>query len=133
MLLACGGAYFVLRVLPPLLHRINPVFAAQTIEQSRPTLKNSLINFLLLRSHRREVAPVVYRALENRAAADLTTVHADTAVDRVRIVRLGYVLTALVVLFALYLVLFAEEPAGFRAAGSSGRGPTSGAHPGDDR
>ena len=26
------------------------------------TLKNSLINFLLLRDHRREVAPVVYRA-----------------------------------------------------------------------
>ena len=110
LLLGGGGAYFVLRVLPPLIHRINPVFAAQTIEQSRPTLKNSLINFLLLRGHRRELAPVVYRALEDRAAADLTTVRIDTTVDRLRIVRLGYLLTALVVLLALYLFFSPKNP-----------------------
>ncbi len=101
-LLGAGGGYFVARVLPVLVHRINPVFAAQTIEHSRPTLKNSLINFLLLRGHRREVAPIVYRALEERAAADLATVPAETAVDRARIVRLGCVLAALVVLAFLY-------------------------------
>ena len=111
-------------MLPPLIHRINPIFAAQTIEQSRPTLKNSLINFLLLRGHRREVAPVVYRALENRAAADLATVPAETAVDRARIVRLGYVLAALVVLAALYVAPVAEEPAGLLRPRSSGLGPT---------
>ena len=51
-----GGIYFVRRLLPPLLHRVNPIYAAATIEKSEPTLKNSLINFLLLRSHRQEVA-----------------------------------------------------------------------------
>ena len=81
-LVAGGGGYFVFRVLPPLVRRINPVFAAQTIEQSRPTLKNSLINFLLLRNHRQEVAPVVYRALERRAAFDLADSPSETAVDR---------------------------------------------------
>ena len=38
-LLAAGHRrrYFVARISPPLLHRINPIFAAQTIEQSRPS------------------------------------------------------------------------------------------------
>ena len=34
----------------------------------------------------------------------------ETSVDRARIVRLGYVLVALVVLFALYLVLSPKSP-----------------------
>ena len=109
-LVAGGGGYFVFRVLPPLVRRINPVFAAQTIEQSRPTLKNSLINFLLLRNHRQEVAPVVYRALERRAAADLADSPSETAVDRGRIVRLGYVLLALVAALALYVVFSPKNP-----------------------
>jgi len=44
-LLACltgGIAYYLMRyVLPPLLGRVNPVFAAATIERSRPSLKNT--------------------------------------------------------------------------------------------
>ena len=31
------------------MRKINPVFVARTIEQSTPSLKNTLINFLLLR------------------------------------------------------------------------------------
>ena len=110
VLLATGGVYFALAVLPPLLHRINPIFAAQTIEQSRPTLKNSLINFLLLRNHRREVAPVVYLALERRAAADLSQVSIDTAVDRGRIVRLGCVLAGVLAIGALYVYFSPKNP-----------------------
>ncbi len=49
-----GAGIFAWRFLvPPLVNRINPVFAAHTIEQGRPTLKNSLINFLLLLRTRR--------------------------------------------------------------------------------
>ena len=70
------------RLLPPLLHRINPIFAAATIEKSQPTLKNSLINFLLLRGRRQEVAAPFYRAMESRAAADLSNVEIEVAVDR---------------------------------------------------
>ncbi len=109
-LVGAGGTYFCFRLLPPLVHRINPVFAAQTIEQSRPTLKNSLINFLLMRNHRQEVAPVVYQALEHRAAADLSGVRIETAVDRARIVRLGSVLLAIVAVFALYVLLSPKSP-----------------------
>ena len=94
---AGGRGRNVLRLYlwPPLVHRINPIFAAATIEKSQPSLKNSLVNFLLLRGRRQEVAPPVYRAMEYRAAADLSRVQIDTAVDRTHVVRLGCILLAL--------------------------------------
>jgi len=108
--LAAAGLYFARVVLPSLWHRVNPVFAARTIEQSQPTLKNSLINFLLLRTSREQVAPAIYQALEHRAAADLTQVPVDAVVDRSRIVRLGYVLSAVVAAACLYLAFSPKNP-----------------------
>src|SRR5271157_5666582 len=107
---AGAGAFIWRFVVPPLANRINPVFAAQTIEQGRPTLKNSLINFLLLRSHPQDVAPLVYRAMEHRAAADLLKVPVDHALDRGRVVHLACVLAAVVGVFALYLALSPKNP-----------------------
>jgi hypothetical protein len=109
-LLGAGGYYFRRRVLPPLVYRINPIYAADTIEKGRPSLKNSLINFLLLRGHRQEVPQFVYQALQQRAAADLSQVHADTAVDRAHVVRLGYVLAGTLAAFCLYLVISPKNP-----------------------
>ncbi len=110
VLCTAAGTYFACRLLPPLLNRINPLFAAATIEQSQPSLKNSLINFLLLRGRRQEVAPPVYQAMEYRAAADLSNIEIDVAVDRTHVVRLGCVLLAVVALFSLYLVLSPKSP-----------------------
>lgn len=107
---AGAGAFAWRYLVPPLVNRINPVFAAQTIEQGRPTLKNSLINFLLLRAHPQDVAPVVYRAMEHRAAADLLKVPDDHALDRGRVVHLACVLAAVVGMFALYLALSPKSP-----------------------
>ncbi len=92
MLLVMAGIYLARRVVLPAVHRINPLFAAATIEGSQTSLKNSLINFLLLRGHRREVAMPVYQAIEHRAAADLAAVEVDVAVDRSRVIRRGFVL-----------------------------------------
>ena len=105
------AAWFVWRsVAPAVMHRINPVYAAQAIEHGRPTLKNSLINFLLLRSHPENVAPVVYQAMEHRAASDLARVPIEQAVDHRRLIHLCYVLAAAVGLFALYLALSPKNP-----------------------
>ena len=108
--IAGAGAFAWRFLLPSLANRINPVFAAQTIEQSRPTLKNSLINFLLLRGHPQDVAPVVFRAMEHRAAADLLKVPVDHAVDRGRVVHMAVALAAMVGVFALYLALSPKNP-----------------------
>ena len=108
--LAGTGAWLYGVLLPPLVGRVNPVYAAQTIEQHEPSLKNSLINFLLLRGERTSVAPVVFAAIEQRAAADLSHVPVDTVVDRGRVIRLGYVLMVVVAMFALYVLLSPKDP-----------------------
>jgi hypothetical protein len=102
--------YSIRYVVPPLVKRINPVFAAATIEKSEPTLKNSLVNFLLLRRHQQEVLPVVYQALEHRAADDLNRVSVDTVVDRAHLIRLGYILAALVGVFCVYTLVSPKNP-----------------------
>ena len=66
----CGWWMFT-RIMPLIVRRINPVYAAFTIERAEPSLKNSLINFLMLRGERGKVHDVVYHALGQRAASDL--------------------------------------------------------------
>ena len=109
-LLGAVGCYFSFRILPLLLHRINPVFAAYTIEQCRPSLKNSLVNFLLLRRRADEVPRVVYGALEDRAAVDLSKVPVDSVVDRSNVIRLGYLLVGVLAVCCLYLLLSPKNP-----------------------
>ncbi|MCH2113707.1 MAG: hypothetical protein MK171_02170 [Pirellulales bacterium] len=109
--LVLGIVWYSLRVLWPLVHvPINPVFAAQAIEQSSPSLKNSLLNLLLLRDHKRQMQPQVYLAIEAQAAQRLANVPTDTAVDRSAILRLGYVLVAMVALCTLYRIISPKDP-----------------------
>ncbi len=109
-LVGIAGVYFARRVLPPLVRRINPLFAAATIEHSQPTLKNSLINFLLLRGHKRELAMPVYQAMERRAADDLNHVEIDVVVDRSHVIRMGVALAIVLAVFSLYLVISPKNP-----------------------
>ena len=111
MMLLSGVGYFACRRLWPLCRRaINPVYAAQTIERSSPTLKNSLINLLLFRQHRAEISDAVYQTLEEQAAHRLTRVPVDAAVDRTHLIRFGYVLIAVVAITGLYKVLSPKDP-----------------------
>ena len=103
--LAACGWYLAVEVLPLVVRRINPVYAAHTIERSRPSLKNALVNFLLFRDDRAGVNPVVYEAIEAQAATNLAQVPIDSAVDRSKLVRLGYALVAIFFICALYALL----------------------------
>ena len=95
---------------PLLERRISPIYAAHTIEQSRPTLKNSLINFLLFRRDRQVVPQMVFHALEDRAARDIAAVPAEAGVDAGAVIRRGYRLAAALAVFCLYLVLSPKSP-----------------------
>jgi hypothetical protein len=110
VLLAGIGALLATVLLPLLLRRVNPLYAAATIERSRPGLKNSLINLLQLRSKHDDLPPVVYHAVEVRAAQDLSASPAESAVDRSRIVKLGYVLLAVVVCATAYKLFSPKDP-----------------------
>ncbi|MBN2024313.1 MAG: hypothetical protein JW809_16140 [Pirellulales bacterium] len=104
------GAYGWRFVVQPLFRRVNPVYVAQTIEQSGPSFKNSLINFLLLRRESRQVAPAVFEAVSRRAADDVVRISPEVAVDRGHVLRLGYVLVVLVLVGAIYQVASPKSP-----------------------
>lgn len=110
-----AGYFFAKRLWPLLRSRINPVYAAHTIERGHPTLKNSLVNFLLFRTRREQMPSAVYQALEQQAAQGLARVPVEFAVDRTPLIRLGYVLVALVVFGAVYAFFSPKHP--FATAG----------------
>ena len=110
LLLVGAGWYVAARVVPLAMYQINPVYAARAIEQSTPSLKNSLINLLTFRGQRSDVNQLVYRALEVKAATDLTRVPADTVVDRSQVIRVGYVLAGILVCAAIYTIVSPKNP-----------------------
>jgi hypothetical protein len=104
-LLLAGMGWFAWRQFVPLVRSINPVYAAHTIEQASPSLKNSLLNALLFRHHRQQMSAKVYHALEQQAAQRLSTANADAAIDYAGLLRLGYALLAVVAACVVYSLL----------------------------
>lgn len=109
--IVCGGlAYLAIYVVPLLFRKVNPVYAARTIERAQPTLKNGLINFLMFRSQPKQVEQVVYRELEHEAAVGLSHVPIETAVDRSKLIRLGCVFAGVLVACAVYSIASPKNP-----------------------
>lgn len=106
-----GSAWYVAtRLVPVLIRHINPAFAAQTIERSEPSLKNSVLNYLLLRRERPAMHELVYKALQQRAASDVSHVAVEQTVDRSGLINAGYVLIAMMVVTAAYKILSPKDP-----------------------
>jgi hypothetical protein len=112
LLALVGGSlyYFATQVGPLVWRRINSAYAAKVIEDAEPSLKNSLLNFLLLRKNPSGVSDLVVDALRQRAAADLSHAPIDHVVDRTPLIRLGYVLCGVMVVFALYKLVSPKDP-----------------------
>jgi hypothetical protein len=104
------GTYIYRTVAPLAWRRINPVYAAQSIERSEPKLKNSLINFLLFREKRAALPAVVYEGLEEQAATSLSKAPVEAAVDRTQLIHIGYLLLGVLVLAAAYKLFSPKDP-----------------------
>ena len=107
-----GGTIFLFArwVAPLVMHSINPLYAANAIEQSRSSFKNSLLNLLMFREDRAAVPEAVYRSVERQAATVLAEAPIETAVDRSGLIRWGYVLAALVAALGLYKAFSPKDP-----------------------
>ncbi|HAN97513.1 MAG TPA: hypothetical protein DCQ98_08835, partial [Planctomycetaceae bacterium] len=107
-----GGsfAYLVLRVGPPLVRRINPMFAAKMVEESRPELKNGLMNLLTLRQSPDLVRKRVLGELATRTAGELSSIPVDSAIDRGHVIRIGSLFVALLAFAGLYKILSPKDP-----------------------
>ncbi len=102
------GLFF--RILPLLIWRINPLYAAQQIEQSMPSLKNGLINYVLLRGKPQHVHLSVLGALGQTTATQLNEDPDQQFVDHRRLLKNGYLLVLALSCFAAYLVLSPKSP-----------------------
>ncbi|MEX0677165.1 MAG: hypothetical protein WD063_08830 [Pirellulales bacterium] len=107
--LAAATYWVATEIVPLLVKRINPLYAAETIERSRPTLKNTLLNFLLFRANPAGVHEKVFQAIEEQAATKLAGVQVDSAVDRTRLIRLGCVLIGILIVCAAYMLLSPKD------------------------
>ncbi len=104
------GYYLAIVVVPLMMRPINPVYAARAIEEAEPTLKNSLINFLLIKNDRGSLHQLVFSAMQQRAAADLHRVPIDTAVDRSKVIHFGYLLAGALAACAAYTIFSPKDP-----------------------
>lgn len=84
------------RVAPVFIRRVNPVYAAAAIEQGG-RMKNTLINFLLLRRVPEALPDGVLEAIKEQAAVRLSAVPDDAPVDRTALIRWFYVLAAILI------------------------------------
>ena len=94
--------YFVRFLLPEIARKINPAYAAQLVEREEPSLKTSLINFVMLRPKKAELKKVVYDQVEQQAARRLADVNVDLSVDQTPLIRIALCLLGALTLFALY-------------------------------
>ena len=93
------------RVIIPSIRKVNSLFAAKVLEESSPELDSNLINLVDLRNSGREIPPAILNSVEKHAAQTLTNVDIDSAVDRRPLMRMAYILLAIVVISCLYTVL----------------------------
>lgn len=104
-LLVLTAAWLGWKVGVPYLRSVNRLFAAQEIEKSDPDLKSNLLNLVDLRSSGRAVDPAILRALEKNAAVGLQKIDVAQAIDHRPLMRMAYILLAVVVMFCLYALL----------------------------
>tara|TARA_R110002072_G_C7978294_1_gene535827 strand:- start:323 stop:4150 length:3828 start_codon:yes stop_codon:yes gene_type:complete len=93
------------KVVWPCFRRVNSLYAAKALEEASPELKSTLLNYVDLRSARREVAPAIIDSMEKRAAVTLSHTEVEDAIDRSTLLRLSYALLAAVVLFSAYSIV----------------------------
>src|SRR5947208_3465340 len=75
-----GGFFAAVRVVRPLISRVNAFYAAKTIEEAHPAFKNSLISYLDFQKHPDDFSRSFLSAVEAKAVKDLTKVEIDTVV-----------------------------------------------------
>ncbi len=105
-----AGYYFIRYLLPEFVRQINPAYAAQVIERTEPSLKNSLINFVMLRPKRAQLMDVVYQEVEHQAAQRLSKVEIDTTVDQTSLIRILLAFLLILCAFAGYTMLSPKSP-----------------------
>ncbi|MDR1962804.1 MAG: hypothetical protein LBQ50_03395, partial [Planctomycetaceae bacterium] len=111
--------YVYRRIVPLFLYPINPVYAANLLEESSPSLKNSIVNWILLRKERFErgdaavadkLAERMFDGVTQTAASGVKTTSSERAVDLRSLTRWGIALTLCFLFFVIYGVFSPKNP-----------------------
>lgn len=112
VLLALG--FLVWRLIPLLRYSVNPLYAAKVLEEKRPSIKNALINWLLLRKefeNRPELKNQsafqsrVFDGIATQSLKNLDQVPEETVVDHKPLFRWAIALIILIGVFCLYSLI----------------------------
>ncbi|MDR3198365.1 MAG: hypothetical protein LBU34_10910 [Planctomycetaceae bacterium] len=110
--------YIYRRIVPLLLYPINPVYAASLLEESTPSLKNSIVNWILLRKERLEqentrndkLAERMFDGVTQTAVSNAHNISSERAVDLRSLTRWGIALTLCFLFFVAYAVFSPKSP-----------------------
>jgi hypothetical protein len=103
-------AWFALAVVPLFLRRINLNYAAQMIEQATPDVKNSVLNYSLLRKRDEPMNAAVMDAVSRQAAEKLHSIPSDSTIDRSQLIRVGFILVGVMVFAVAYQLISPRDP-----------------------
>ena len=111
-LLLVGGCVCMMAfsIWPLLTKKINPDYAAKMLEDSKPGFRNSVLNYVWFRKKPDDIRSAVFDAVARQAAVDLTSVPADSSVDRSKVIRLGFWLVGVTAAFIVYFLLSPKNP-----------------------
>ncbi|MDR0870971.1 MAG: hypothetical protein LBN39_09280 [Planctomycetaceae bacterium] len=112
--LVLTGALFTRRCIVPLFVKsINPAYAANLLEENAPFLKNSLINWVLLRREQPAGDKLTERILDGvarTAANGAAQIPSEQAVDLRGLALRGIILAVLALFFILYAAFSPKDP-----------------------
>ena len=122
-LVVAFGVLFVLlvtlirRMIPLLIRRVNPLFAASVLEGGRGNKKNFIINWFLLRNrsddpktNSTELGRAVLQGVVRQANEEVSELPDELPVDHSAIIRWGIVFTCLVAVLAVYSIVSPKNP-----------------------
>ena len=109
-LIGGGIVYFALNIVPLLIRKINPIYAAKVVESAQPELNNNLINYLLLRKQETKVSKRVVDIVGTQAAKSISGVPVENSVDKSHTIRVALLLAGIVIVLAAYTVMSPKDP-----------------------
>ncbi|MDR0337278.1 MAG: hypothetical protein LBI18_09330, partial [Planctomycetaceae bacterium] len=118
VLLSIIAFYTYRRIVPLLLYPINPVYAANVLEESNPSLKNSIVNWILLRKERLEqgnryndkLSERIFDGVTKTAVSGIHRISSERAVDLRGLTRWGIALTLCFLFFVVYATFSPKSP-----------------------
>lgn len=101
VVVACLG-WAVWKLVLPYFKKVTHLYSAHALEQASEEMQGTLLNLVDLKKSDRPVNPDIISSLEKKAAITLSKTDTEQAVDRRPLMRLSYVLLAVVVFLCIY-------------------------------